>query len=259
MKFYDQLSRYYDLFIDWDERMKNEDRFFQHIFRECLASSILDMGCGTGGHALYWAEAGLNTVGIDSSPEMIERAKERAEAEELDVEFECLPLTHFADKLQQQFGAVVCVGNTLPHLLEFDDLLKCFQQAAAAMKPSGAAIFHCLNYLRILEVKKRDFPTKSRVVDGVEYVFSRFYDFDPKHLRFHFVVSVKEDVEWKSKSFQMLHKPWRHEQLVDAARQAGFTQIMAYGGYDFSEFVESESSDLVLVCEMGETDYQQED
>lgn len=255
MKFYDQLSADYDAFIDWDARMKREDPFFQHIFRECLATSILDLGCGTGGHSLFWGDMGMNMVGVDSAAGMIKIAEQRAEEKELDIEFQCLPITDFSKRIQQQFDSIVCVGNTISHLLTEEDVLKCFRETAASLKPSGAAIIHCLNYQRILDVKKRDMPVKSRTIDGKEYVFCRFYEFGTPNLTFHFVIAVKEDGAWRSHSHQLLHHPWRRNELVRLAKQAGFTQIMQYGGYDFSEFVDTESNDLILVCETGETEY----
>ncbi len=255
MKFYDQLASDYDIFIDWEDRLKREDPFFQHIFRECLATSVLDLGCGSGGHALYWGDMGMNMVGVDSSAEMVKHAEALAEQQKLDIEFHCLPMTNFAKRIQQQFDSVVCVGNTLPHLLTLEDLLLCFEDVAASLKPSGAAVFHCLNYQRILDVKKRDLPVKSRIVNDNEYVFCRYYEFGSPHLTFHFVTAVKENGAWRSHSRQLLHHPWRRDELVRLAKQAGFTQIMQYGGYDFSEFSETESGDLVLVCETGEVEY----
>ncbi|MFD0776661.1 class I SAM-dependent methyltransferase, partial [Streptomonospora algeriensis] len=55
---------------------------------------ILDAGCGTGELAAALADAGAEVVGVDSSPEMIDRARERfphldlrlADLRELDVE-----------------------------------------------------------------------------------------------------------------------------------------------------------------------------
>ncbi|MBI1387830.1 MAG: methyltransferase domain-containing protein [bacterium] len=256
MKFYDQLAFSYDAFIDWDARIKREDPFYQHIFRERLATSILDAGCGSGGHALHWAGMGYNVVGVDSSPEMIRKAREGAEREELDAEFDCLQLTDFASRLQTRFDAVVCVGNTLSHILNEENMLRFFRESAASLKDTGAAIFHCHNFQRILDVKKRDFPVRTRQLDGKEYVFCRFYDFGPRYLEFNMVVAARdlESGEWASRSMQMLHYPWVKDELLALLKQAGFTQVMCYGGFDFSEFELDKSNDLIMVCEFGETD-----
>ena len=252
MKFYDHLAQTYDYFIDWETRIKREDPFFQHLFRERLASSILDLGCGTGGHAIHWAELGFNVVGLDSSTEMIEFARRRAEQEEIDIEFQCLSMTDFTTRIQQKFDVIVCLGNTVSHLLDAETLKKMYQQTVASLKESGVAVFHALNFRRIQEFKRRDFPVKSRVVDDKEYVFIRFYDFRNDELEFNFVVSARENGEWISRSYQLKHHPWMQPDLVALAKASGFTEVMCYGGYDFSEFDPEKSDDLLLVCERGE-------
>ncbi len=254
MKFYNQLAATYDLFIDWEKRIQSEDAFFQHLWQERMATSILDLGCGTGGHDIYWAEMGYNVVGIDSAKEMIAYARRLSEEKEIDIEFQCLRLTDFASKIQQRFDSVVCLGNTLPHLLNEDDVKHLFQQTIESMKPTGLAVFHLLNYARYMAIKKRDFPVKTRIVDGREYLFIRSYDYQPDWLSFNFTVAVKEEDTWTSRSHQVKHIPWQKVQLVDLARESGFSQVMCYGGYDFSEFDSENSNDLILVCETGDED-----
>ncbi len=66
------------------------------------------------------------------------------------------------------------------------------------------------------------------------------------------VTAVKEKGEWTSRSHQLRHYPWRPRPVGrEALQEAGFTQIMTYGGYDFSEFDLDKSKDLILVCELG--------
>jgi ubiquinone/menaquinone biosynthesis C-methylase UbiE len=48
---------------------------------------VLDVGCGTGFLALRFAELGHSATGIDLSPEMIDRARRKAEQTGQDVEF----------------------------------------------------------------------------------------------------------------------------------------------------------------------------
>jgi len=252
MKFYDQMAQTYDYFIDWPERIKREDPFYQHLFQECLGKSIIDLGCGTGGHALHWGGMGYNVVGIDSSSKMIQYARELAEKEDVDIEFQCMKITDFASRFQQKFDAVVCSGNTLSHLLDKPSVMRLFMESIAVMKITGAAIYHILNYQLILENRRRDFPVKSRIVDGTEYVFARFYDFQNEHLEFNMVSAVKDENGWHSRSSQLLHHPWMAEELIEMAKEAGFTEVMTYGGYDFSEFNPETSQDLLLVCELGE-------
>ena len=252
MKVYNKIAPWYDFMIDWEARIRREDPFFLHLFAEQLSTSILDLGCGTGEHALHWAEMGYNLVGIDSAKEMIDIAAEKAKAMDLDADFLCLPITDFASTLQQQFDMVICLGNTVSHLLDEFNLKKCFHETARSLKPTGLAVFHLLNYHRILEMRLRDFPVKHKVVEDKEYVFLRFYNYQDKVLEFNYIVAIKENGQWTSKSYQMLHRPWLLEELTALALESGFHNVMSYGGYAFEGFETQRSEDLVLVCDFTE-------
>lgn len=259
MKAYDYLASYYDIVFDWEERLRREEPFFETLFQEKMATSILDLGCGAGGHSLFWSDLGMHVVGLDSSAGMIREAQRRADEEGLDVEFHCLSITDFSQKVQQRFDAVVCVGNTLPHLIEPEAVRRLFRETIASMKPTGVAIFHCINYHRILEVKKRDHPVLSKVVDDKEYVLCRFYDFLPHALEFNTVMLIKDQEGWHSHSSQVLHYPWMKDDLETLAKEAGFSHVMFYGGLDFSPFNPDESKDLYMVCEVGDDRFEPEE
>ena len=74
-----------------------------------LRGRVLDIGCGTGEHALMAAKRGLEAVGVDSSPAAIEIAKRKARERGLNVRF----LVHNALDLAsigEQFDTVLDSG-----------------------------------------------------------------------------------------------------------------------------------------------------
>jgi SAM-dependent methyltransferase len=64
---------------------KPQERFLAVAHR--LASPILDAGCGTGEHAMFFAARGHRVVGIDFVDEAIRRARRKAVERGLAVEF----------------------------------------------------------------------------------------------------------------------------------------------------------------------------
>jgi ubiquinone/menaquinone biosynthesis C-methylase UbiE len=52
-----------------------------------LTGRVLDVGCGTGEHALMAAELGLQTTGVDIAPTAIRQARSKAAERGLDVRF----------------------------------------------------------------------------------------------------------------------------------------------------------------------------
>lgn len=53
-----------------------------------LVGSVLDVGCGTGEHALLAASLGLTALGIDSAPRAIELARAKADQRGIEARFE---------------------------------------------------------------------------------------------------------------------------------------------------------------------------
>lgn len=78
----------YDLFYsakDYDHEVALLERTFQtHSTSE--VASVVDLGCGTGNHAVRLGARGLQVTGVDRSPAMLAIAKAKAEQGSLDLE-----------------------------------------------------------------------------------------------------------------------------------------------------------------------------
>jgi SAM-dependent methyltransferase len=84
--------------------------------RGLFRGRVLDVGCGTGEHALLAAELGLEATGVDSSPRAIEIARAKADRRGLRVHFRIGDALDLGP-LGEQFDTVVDSG--LFHV--FDD------------------------------------------------------------------------------------------------------------------------------------------
>ena len=81
-----------------------------------LRGHVLDVGCGTGEHALMAARLGLDATGVDTSPRAIAMAKTKAEERRLSARFVLCDALELAS-LGEQFDTVLDSG--LYHV--FDD------------------------------------------------------------------------------------------------------------------------------------------
>jgi SAM-dependent methyltransferase len=99
-----------------------------------LTGPVLDVGCGTGEHALMAAESGLEATGIDASPTAIALARRKAAERGLSVRFvvgDALDLAGFGET----FGTVLDSG--LFHVFGDAERIRYVASLWAVVVPGG--------------------------------------------------------------------------------------------------------------------------
>ncbi len=86
------------------------------------------------------ARAGLEVVGVDISPAMLDVARERAARAGVRVELVHGDMRDL-DLSGRRFGLAVVAFNSLLHLLDTDDLRRCLRAVARHLPPEGALAF----------------------------------------------------------------------------------------------------------------------
>jgi cyclopropane fatty-acyl-phospholipid synthase-like methyltransferase len=113
---------------------------FDHLAKAGqLAGRVLDVGCGTGEHALMAASLGYKAVGVDMSIRAIELANAKASERGVEVTFVVGDALRLVD-LGGQFDTVLDCG--LFHVLN-DDERECYVTSLADVVPAGGR-FHML-------------------------------------------------------------------------------------------------------------------
>ncbi len=107
---------------------------------------ILDMGCGTGRHAIELAKRGYNVTGIDLSESQLKRAIEKAQKENLVINF--LRADARTLDFNHEFDVVIMMCEGAFPLMETDEMnFKILENAQKALKPKGKLILTTLNAL----------------------------------------------------------------------------------------------------------------
>lgn len=143
MSVFRKYAEYYDLlYADKDYAGEAEFVLAQlgHVSRQ--RASLLELGCGSGRHAIEFAQAGLTVCGIDSSAEMVARAQDR-----LNVlpDGTSRPTFSVADvrtaNLGTTFQYVVSLFHVFSYQVSNADLQAAFQTAAHHLAPGGRFFF----------------------------------------------------------------------------------------------------------------------
>jgi ubiquinone/menaquinone biosynthesis C-methylase UbiE len=118
-----------------------EEEVVHELVRSVLAGRALDAACGTGRHAAHLVKMGHEVVGVDLTPDMLARARERVP----DAEFETGDLRNLpAD--DATFDLIVC-GLALAHLPELDSPIR---ELARVLAPGGRLIVSILHPFQAL-------------------------------------------------------------------------------------------------------------
>jgi SAM-dependent methyltransferase len=121
---------------------------------------ILDVGCGTGRHAIELARRGYQVVGIDLSANQVAYAREKARATGVDPVFEVRDARapHFLEAFD--LVLMLCEGGF--SLMETDAMnFAILENAVRALRPGGKFMFTCLNGLFPLAQSVKDFVNAS--------------------------------------------------------------------------------------------------
>jgi len=130
----------HDLYQHWAEKYDEpnnplviaEEKVFKQIEIDLRGKKILDVGCGTGRHAIRMAEAGAEVTGIDFSSNMLEVAKRKSAG--LNIKFVKADLKSIP--VDELFDIVVC-SLVLNHV---ENLQLAMKEISRHIKKGGMAL-----------------------------------------------------------------------------------------------------------------------
>ena len=253
--FYDALAPMFDVMTDWEQRLAAEGPFLREILREVGARRVLDAACGSGGHSLALAKWGYSVSGADVSAGMVALARLKAtEAGLEDLPFIQASLAELPEQFPAaQFDAVVCLGNSLPHLLSQEDLVAAFRGMANIIRPGGLLITQNLNYDLRWRTQPRFFAAQGGTLNGNEVLVWRFADYNQPvgRIAFHIALFQKGPVDWQVEVHTTPQRPLFAADLIAALESEGFGSIRSYGAMALpaAPFDPNSSPDLVLVAQ----------
>lgn len=137
-------AHYYDLLYR-DKPYEEEAAYIRRLIESHIpnAQVVMELGCGTGGHAEHLARSGLKVSGVDLSEWMLERATKRRLALPSDIarrlSFSRADVRHV--RLQVRADAVISLFHVVSYQSNNSDLQAMFDTAREHLRPGGVFIF----------------------------------------------------------------------------------------------------------------------
>lgn len=144
MNVFGGYANYYNLLYQDKDYQSEADYIYSLIARHAPgSSSVLELGCGTGKHALLLAGKGLVVHGVDMSPVMLAQAKQQVS----NASAEIAGNVSFAHgdvrtyRCERSFDVCVSLFHVMSYQVSNEDLRAAFLTTSEHLKPGGIFIF----------------------------------------------------------------------------------------------------------------------
>jgi SAM-dependent methyltransferase len=197
--------------------------------------TILDLACGPGRHSTVLAKKGYHVTGVDCSPYLLAKAKERARSENVEVEFVQEDMRQFTRP--EAYDLVMSMFTSFGYFDDRQDDLKVLRNIYGSLVRGGTLVMDLFGK----EVLARNFqPIMSQegplgrfgVGDGEVLIESHeIYD-GWNRLRNQWMLINGDRV----KTFQFAHWIYSGQELKDRLEQVGFDNIKLAGDLRGNEY-----------------------
>lgn len=249
---YDSFSSDYDRFVNWSSRLSFELPFIEECLTAAEAVHILDAATGTGMHVISLAQRGYRASGADLSAGMIEHAQRNAEAAGVQANFRLAGFGDLGGAFydERPFDAILCLGNSLPHVLTPAALATTLEDFAICLRKTGLLLIQNRNFDAVMSDMQRWMEPQEYREGGKEWMFIRFYDFRQDGLIDFNILTLTREAGggWRQRVSTTQLYPQCKDELVEALNSAGFADITVYGGLNGAPFEKSRSGNLVITA-----------
>ena len=165
-KRFSQYAQYYDLFYT-NKNYSDESAFIHKLIKKYHKKNIneiliLDIGCGTGIHALEFLSYGYKVEGSDISSDMIELAQKRALKADKEIIFYNESF-QTSNKINGKYDVVLALFSAINYVLTDEEIATSFGNMHKLLNDDGLLIFDFWNGDAVI----RDYsPTREKTVSS---------------------------------------------------------------------------------------------
>jgi len=228
------MKQWYESLFENYARKYDDECYVQGTIGECdfieeeinrdRSKKIIDIGCGTGRHAIELTKRGYNVTGVDLSENQIKRAREKAKEQGVTIDFQTQDARNLPFDGEFDLAIMLCEGGF--SLMETDQMnFEILKEATKALKSKGKFIFTALNGLFPLFHSVNEFY-KSAQKEGQSQC--KECSFDLMTFRDHNTV-VFEDDSGNKRDLKCNERYYVPSEITWLLKTLGFKKIDIFG------------------------------
>lgn len=217
MGVYASAAEHYDLIYGAVKDYRAESELLASLVRERRpdARTVLDVACGTGGHARWLSELGFEVTGVDLEPVFVETARAKCPG----CRFEVADMTGL--DLGETFDAVLCLFSAIGYVGSVEALHATLAGFARHLEPGGIVIVD--PWFAPGQLTHGNVKVLSGEAEGLAVcrVGRTLIDGTRSTLEMHYLIGRPEGVEYRTERHEL--RLFTQQEMEDAFRSAGLS------------------------------------
>lgn len=227
---------------------QGECDFLEQELGQDKSLRILDVGCGTGRHAIELTLRGYHVTGIDLSEGQLSHAREKAARQGLSIDFRRLDARELPFDGEFDVAIMLCEGG-FP-LMETDEMnFSILQSVTKSLKKRGRFIFTTLNGLFPLYHSVEKFCAEA---GGSENATYRSNTFDLMTFRDHNITELEDD-SGKKISLDSNERYYVPSEITWLLKSLGYMKIDIFGArlgaFSRNDKLTTEDFEMLVIAE----------
>jgi 2-polyprenyl-3-methyl-5-hydroxy-6-metoxy-1,4-benzoquinol methylase len=252
------MKQWYESLFENYARTYDSEIYTQGTIGECdfiekeinydKSLKIVDIGCGTGRHSIELTKRGYKVIGIDLSESQLECAKEKAEAINLQIDFQKHDARNLPFKNEFDLAIMLCEGGFA--LMETDEMnFEILKNVSESLKQSGKLIFTTLNGLFPIYNSVEKFCAAAKEEENATYTGNTF---DLMTFRDHNLTTVEDDLGNK-KELECNERFYIPPEITWLLKTLNFKKIDIYGAklgaFSRNDKLTTEDFEMLVIAE----------
>ncbi|MFQ6116427.1 MAG: class I SAM-dependent methyltransferase [bacterium] len=220
-----------------EEEAKKQVEFVENILRLKSSDLILDLGCGSGRHALELTQRGYHVTCLDLSAVLLALAKQKSGEENCCIRFVKADMRHIP--FSNVFDAILSFFTTFGYFKKDEENLQTLKSIGEALKPEGCFFLDYLNKTHVIE---NLVPFDCRQENGYEVIQERRYNRAEERIEKKITLKENGEVREYFESVRL----YTLEEMQSMLTKSGLMLEQTFGDFTGSPFA-SHSPRLILV------------